>query len=402
MKKATIASICLASYLSTPLAVAAQSGSSFNATLDGARSGATTSSAYPQKSGDGFAHQLEKYRTTSFLSPNEHRYLEGHVEKSEPNPFIEGQVETVPAETKIDLVFPKGITLNSEVSQKGDEIVVRIAQDVTSGGKVVLPGKWFMRGHVTEAMNQKRLGRDGYVSVQFDKLVSPGGEYEVPFDAGFTTKDSTLKAVTKVVATDAAYTGIGAGAGALLGLQVSGIPATVAMQGYNIAAFAAAGAIWGFIASLKRKGKIRNVYEGDNIAFKTLSPMRLPAFDPTRVPSAAAPVKPVEGLNMSVGKVYFQKPPWEDKSASFLITDVTVTNNSNTKFYFSDLIVEDNRGQRYDQHVGKQRKAAENLIAPGATSTSKVVFLAGSRKLKYSLIFLNRGKTKELGRVALN
>jgi hypothetical protein len=401
MKKATIASFCLASYLSTPLAVAAQNSSSFNATLDGARSGTATAGAYPAKSSGGFADALEKYRTTSFLSASEHRYLEGHVEKSEPNPFIEGKVETVPAETKIDMVFPKGVTLNSELSQKGDEVVVRIAQDVTSGGKVVLPGKWFMRGHVTEAMNQKRLGRDGYVSVQFDKLVSPGGEYEVPFEAGFTTKDSTLKAVTKVVATDAAYTGVGAGAGALLGLQVSGIPATVAMNGYNIAAFAAAGAIWGLIASLKRKGKIRNVYEGDSIGFKTIGPMRLPAFDPTRIPSAAV-VKPLAGLQMTASKVQWQTPPWGDKSASFLITNVEVTNNSDTNFYFSDLIVESSQGQRYAEHIGKQRKVAENLVPPGKSGVSKVVFLAGSRKLKYSLIFLSRGKTKELSRVVLN
>ncbi|MBZ0187326.1 MAG: hypothetical protein K8F91_13850, partial [Candidatus Obscuribacterales bacterium] len=140
-------------------------------------------------------------------SPARDSLLKGTISTfSGRTPLLSGSVQVVPVDTKIELVIPDGVYINSEVSQKGDEIMVRIGKDVLGeGGKVVLPGGWYARGLITQAACQRRLGRDGYLDIKFDKLVSPDGEYEVDFDAQFSTKDSKLKSVAKVVAIDSGY-----------------------------------------------------------------------------------------------------------------------------------------------------------------------------------------------------
>lgn len=369
----------------------AKAGSSSNATASAGSTTAPKTNSYTQT--------LGRFREPHM--DNKGKLLQGKIEMSKPSPFIPGKVETIPAETKVDLVVPAGVVLNSEISQKGDEIFVRISQDIKGGGKVLLPAQWYMRGLVTEAVSQKRLGRAGYVEVQFDKLVSPDGEYAVDFNAKLSTRDNKLTALTKIVAKDAAYTAVGAGAGAMLGLQVSGIPATIAMQGYNVAGAAALGATWGLIASLKRKGDIKNVYEGDELKITTSEPIKLPAFDPAQLPSAQA-VKPLEGLEMKVQKYRFQKTPWGDKSAEYLIVDVEVRNKTSQPFYFSDLIAMSDKYQEYRQHISAAAKRKEIQVLPGRSGTGNVVFLAGTKKHKYSLIFLSRRTGKELSRVAIN
>lgn len=358
-----------------------------------------SASSTPAPKTNSYTQTLGRFREPQM--DNKGKLLQGKIEMSKPSPFIPGKVETIPAETKVDLVVPAGVVLNSEISQKGDEIFVRISQDIKGGGKVLLPAQWYMRGLVTEAVSQKRLGRAGYVEVQFDKLVSPDGEYAVDFNAKLSTRDNKLTALTKIVAKDAAYTAVGAGAGAMLGLQVSGIPATIAMQGYNVAGAAALGATWGLIASLKRKGDIKNVYEGDELKITTSEPIKLPAFDPAQLPSAQA-VKPLEGLEMKVQKYRFQKTPWGDKSAEYLIVDVEVRNKTSQPFYFSDLIAMSDKYQEYRQHISAAAKRKETQVLPGRSGTGNVVFLAGSKKHKYSLIFLSRRTGKELSRVAIN
>jgi len=132
------------------------------------------------------------------------RLLKGQVSTfGGRSPLLYGTVQNIPEKTKVELVVPPGINMNSEISQKGDEIQLRIAKDIMDGDKVLIPGGWYVRGLVTEVAPRRRGGRNGYVSVQFDKLVSPDGEHEVDFNANLSTKDNKLTSVLKVVGKDA-------------------------------------------------------------------------------------------------------------------------------------------------------------------------------------------------------
>lgn len=315
------------------------------------------------------------------------------------SPILSGSVQSIPEKTKIDLVVPDGINLNSEVSQKGDEIMVRIASDIKDGDRVIIPGGWYMRGLVTEAVSQKRHNRDGYVEVQFDKLVSPNGDYELDFNSKFSTKDNKLKAVTRIIAKDSAMVGIGAGAGALMAFQFTGIATTISTYGINIGAGAAVGGTIGLIAALKRKGKIRSIYGGDTLKLVTSEPISLPGFDQELLPSAQ-PIAHLEGLDLKVKDFKLEKPPWKDNSARLLFLDLEVQNKTNLNFHMFDVCVISDQGQTYTPTPFGGVK--NTTVAPGKSGEGKVVFTVGSPKRKYSLIFFSRRTGKELTRVAIN
>ncbi len=124
------------------------------------------------------------------------------------SPFLPGVVQTVPKGSTIDIAFSG--TFNSEFTQKGDEIMVQVSHDVPGSSGVGVPGGWYAHGLVTDSAVPKRGGRGGYISIMFDKLVSPDGQYEVPFHAEVSTKDSPVKSVAKLVAVDSGYVGLGA------------------------------------------------------------------------------------------------------------------------------------------------------------------------------------------------
>jgi len=368
--KAAIATISILSILAAPYAVAAQTG-------DGGLGKFTVPSL--SKDMPMLRGQVSTYKGRS--------------------PLIMSSPQEIPEGTKVDLVVPEGIVLNSELSQKGDEVIVRIARDIKDGGRVLLPGNWYIRGLVTESVSQKRGGRNGYVEVQFDKLVSPEGDYELDFNAKFSTKDNKMMSIAKVVTKDAGYVAAGGAAGAFIAFQLSGVPLTVMSQGYNIAGGAAVGGAIGLFAALKRKGKIASIYGGDTLKLVVNEPIKLPGFDPSLLPSAEAP-KRLEGLDLVVKDYKFSKPWWNDRSAKILALDLEVANNTEQSFHFFDLVVVNDHDQRYSPlPMGGVKN---ERVPPGKSGVGKVVFTVGSPKRKYSLIFLSRRTGKELSRVAIN
>ncbi len=180
--------------------------------------------------------------------------LQGSVsETTKASPFLYGSISEIPRGVKLKLSVMGN--LNSQLSKPGDEILARISYDVSSGEKVLLPGGWFIHGRVTEAVSQKRLGRNGYVKVQFDRLLSPDGDIDLPFNAEFSTKDNELKAAAKEVLIDSGYVTIGAIGGSILSVQLTGVPVAIATHGISVGAGAAVGGGLGLIGALKRKGK---------------------------------------------------------------------------------------------------------------------------------------------------
>ncbi len=313
------------------------------------------------------------------------------------SPLLSGEVQQIPQGTKVDLVVPDGMVINSEISQKGDEILVRIGKDIMDGDRVVIPGGWYMRGLVTEAQSQKRLGRNGYVEVQFDKLVSPDGDYQVDFNAKFSTRDNKMASVVKVVGKDMGYVAAGAGAGALLSVQLTGIPTAIATHGYSVAIGAGVGGTIGLIGALKRKGKVSSILSGDELKLVTSEPIMMPGFDKTMLPSAQVP-QHLEGLDLRVKDYKFAKPWWDDKSARILEVSLEVDNNTKQTFHFFDLLVVNEHDQRFSPLPGFKFEK----VSPGKSGAGKVSFTVGSPKRKYFLIFLNRRNGKELSRAAIN
>jgi hypothetical protein len=345
--------------------------------------------AQPTRSGI-FAQSADKY----ILPKNS--YLRGSVSQSpERSPILQGSVQSLPEGTKVDLKLQ--CHLNSELSQKGAEVFAEVSRDVINpdGSKVLVPGKWLAHGFITNVEKEKRNGRSGSVEVQFDKIVSPDGEYEVPFDAKFSTADSKLKACAKVLARDIGYTGMGALAGGLMSFQLMGLPFTISTYGINIGAGAAIGGTIGLTSALVRKGGVKAVYPGDTIQLKIDEPISMPGFNQLNLPSAQ-PKPHIKGLSLRINAFSFRKDVRNsDKSARLLKINLAVDNYSKHALSMRHLKVMSALGKTYDLYFDST--AVDFAVRPQSVKTASLSFLVDSPKEKYDLILLNE-KGEEVAR----
>jgi len=354
----------------------------------------------PPVAGASAAKSAKATAPTDFKTPAAGKILKGAVtEDGKKTPFLPGVVQTIPKSTTVELTMCGN--LNSEISQKGDEVLVQIGRDVPSSRGVGVPGGWYAHGLVTDAASQKRLGRDGYIVVEFDKIVSPDGQFEVPFHATFSTKDKLLKTVAKQVAIDTGYVSYGAVGGALMSLQITGIPMAVASHGYSVVAGAAAGATLGAIGALKRKGNVASVYPGDMMKLITAEPISLPGFDRTQLPSGQVH-KNIENMAITINKVSFSKDPNGDKSSSLLTVDLNIANKTEKACTFFDLAVVSDLNQRYLPSIFGGFQQLQKTVKPNTKQEGVVTFEVEGKKRKYSLVLLDRTKSNELCRVPIN
>lgn len=332
--------------------------------------------------------------------PLDNSLLKGKVTATQ-SPLLQGSVQTIAPGTEVHLNLSGN--LNSELSQKGDEVLARISVDVRDGDKVLLPGGWFVHGYVTDAGSQRRLGRDGHVSVEFDRIISPQGDIELPFGAKFSTKDSQLKSIAKVVAIDSGYVGAGAFAGALLSVQMTGLPVAIGTNGYSVAIGAGVGATIGAVGALKRKGKIAAFYPGDELKLKVTEPITMPGFDPTAIPSAVKP-KELKGLEITIiGKPRFKKDEHSgDAHSRLLVVDLLLDNHAKTPVSFMDLAVVSEHNQRYYPTFGVDFKKWNQRVEPGSIEQATMTFSVDSPKKKYWIVLLDRATKEELNRVPVN
>jgi hypothetical protein len=290
--------------------------------------------------------------------------------------------------------------LNSEVSQKGDEVWVRVGQDVQGSAGVGVPGGWYMHGLVTDSVGQKRLGRNGYLSIDFDSLVSPDGETTLPFHASITTKDGKMMSAARETVIDSAYIGYGALGGAILSLQLTGIGTAIATHGISVGAGAAVGGTLGAFGALKRKGKIASLYPGDDMKIITAEPISLPGFDRSMLPSAK-PIPHLDNMQITVAKAIFTRDHIGDRGAHLLTVDFTMNNKTRRAFKFMDLAVVSDLQQHY-QALPSELPWLRQEVRPDSKRAGHITFAVDSNKRKYWLVLEDRAERSELTRVPLN
>jgi hypothetical protein len=336
----------------------------------------------------------------NFLSGNlDSKILKGNVSKSDDSPFVEGKVQEVPKGTKVELTMMHPI--NSEISQKGDDIWMQVAQDVVGDDGRVMPGTWFMHGLVTEAQGRKRGNRDGYVEVQFDKIVSPDLKYEADFKATLSTKDSTMKTVAKQVFTESRYMAVGGLGGALISLQVTGIPGAVATHFISVGVGAGIGGALGLIGSVKKFGDVASLSSGDHMKLTIVEPLELPVFK-ARTFVSAKPVPKLATMDIKVNGFNFAKNPNGDKRSKRLVIDVTIINHTKNDVSASHLSVVNDYNQQFMPAIDMDKAALAKPIQPYARERILIVYEVDDAKRKYWLSLHDNSRTKELARIPVN
>ncbi|CAN5246709.1 hypothetical protein BH11CYA1_BH11CYA1_05510 [soil metagenome] len=323
----------------------------------------------------------------------------GVVEDSAKSPIIQGVVEALPIGTKVSMISQ--VYLNSELSQTGDAVSFRIAQDIKDGkgNRVVVPGNWFAQGFVTQATKPGRNGVPGRVDVRITKIVSPDGNYELPFECKISSADNKIASVSKLVYRDAKFATIGAVAGAALSVQSTGIGVAVSTHGISVGIGAAAGATFGIMCAAWRKGDIAAISPNDELKLVTSEPIAMPGFNPVNLPSAA-PKKVLEGLRVSVNQHRFEKDDFTgDKSARLLYVTFSVVNNSNHVIDKNMLRVISAKGVQYHLDLRSLRHAFS--VPAKAEKTDTLCFNVDLPKNKYYLVLLDK-KGDEFKRVPIN
>ncbi len=326
--------------------------------------------------------------------------LRGGVSHS-VSPFKEdGSTETIKQGTALNLTVTAN--LNSELNEAGDEFWAEVTSDVSDSGKVLLPGKWKVRGRVSRVEKVKRMGRDGYIEIKFDKLVSPDGKWEIPLDAEASTKESTARTVTKQVATTSGYATVGAVGGSILSVQLTGIPLAVSTYGLSVAVGAAAGATLGVAAALRRKGDILCALPGDEITIRLPESITLPAFNQDVLPSKA-PKPFLDNVNILVKDFKFRPYPFGDKKSRLLTVKFMVENHSKRAYSFSNIALKCSHNHNYvPDCLSEDFKQAHKSVGPNAVQEATLTFQVGNPRLKYWLVLLDQDHSNILSQVAIN
>lgn len=330
--------------------------------------------------------------------------LKGRVSTLPENngsPLLSGSLQMVPKGTSVDLTLQ--CHLNSELSQKGQEVFARISRDVIAadGSKVVLPGKWVAHGFVTRVDRQKHNGRDGFVEVKFDKIISPDGQYEVPFETTFSTKDNELKSVAKVVLRDTKFATIGALAGSIMSVQMTGLPVAISTYGISVGIGGGIGATYGIACAVARKGKICSVYPGDHVKLKISEPLSLPGFNPLALDSARSRTH-LPGLSLIVADYKFEKDPLsKDKNGQVLRVNFIANNRSKQTLSLRNVRVISDFDEIYAPHISAAMMRFKEL-SPGSSQNISLPFSVDSKKQKYWLIMVRDSDGTEQARVEIN
>jgi hypothetical protein len=347
----------------------------------------------------------DDHATVEQLSENHGQkvLLKGQVSEQVSPVATDGSKNEIPIGATVSMTMLASV--NSEVTKPGDDVVAMVSIDLKDkdGKKILLPGQWCVHGMACQVEHQKRLGRDGFVTVHFDKLVSPDGKFQLPIDALATTHESTAKAVSKVVAKDSVYVSKGAAIGAVRSVQITGIPLAVATHGYSVAAGAALGATIGLIAALKRKGKIIDGLPGEELKFHFDKPVVLPAFNAQALPSAVPPAK-LEDLDLLIAGHRFMADPYDDKSSRLLRVTFRMMNNSDREYSFRHLVVVSDHNKMYYPYVLSMDslKQRQETVKANCWGEGTITFGVDSPKHKYWLVLLDRTDRAELMRVPIN
>ena len=315
-----------------------------------------------------------------FARPEEELFT-GKTEKLDKNDVIQMTVSQV---------------LDGTFSLEGDEFFAEITSDVIGDKGVILPKGTIAHGKITESGEAKRLGRNGYLNLSFDKLTTPDGR-EIDIEGKMSTKLHPVKEVGKIVATDIGYTAAGGVIGGLFALQALGPAAAVASHGYTLAGGAAIGGTIGLGMSLVRKGKNVLISPGDEIKVKILSSVDLPVY---REEALKQEELLYPGLDIRIANILYEKDPFGEVNTITL--SLSIKNMSDRTISGMDLALVNDYNSVFNPSIFGDTRLIFSQLKPGDRFAGKVSFSVNSVKGTYWLMVNDRRKNKPLAKISLD
>lgn len=324
--------------------------------------------------------------------------LEGHAEKTDKakdqSELFTGKVENL--ERKDILKMTVSQVIDGSFSQEGDEFFAEVTDDVAGKDGVIIPAGTIAHGKIKQSLGAKRLGRDGSIDLDFDYLMTPDGR-EIPIEGQMSTKMNKAGAAGKIIATDLGYTAVGGVVGGIMALNMLGLEAAIASQGYTVAGGAAIGGMIGLGASLYRKGKNVLIAPGDEIRVRMNTSVPLPVYKETALLQHELPC---DGLEIKINNIAYEKDPFDELNTITL--SLSIRNMSKYTFSSFDLALVNDYNSVFQPSVFGDTTLMFQQIKPGDRVAGKLSFSVDNIKRKFWLTFYDRKNRKPVAKISID
>ena len=314
-------------------------------------------------------------------------------EMEENKNLFTGKVGQIQKGSKLKMTVSK--VIDSSFHMKGDEFFAEVTDDFFTPSGIVIPAGTTAHGIVTEAGDKKRLGRDAYLTIKFDYLITPD-DRKIPVEASMTTKRSTAASAAKIVLEDTAYTAAGGVIGGILALKFFGIGAAVASNGYTVAGGAGVGASIGLIASLVRKGHDVLIQPGDEIKVSVNESIQLPVMSEKALRDDDLQCA---GLGVKILSCTVEKDPFGELNTISLLVDVK--NDTDMSFSTFDMaLVSDYKTVYYASPFGDTEMWFKRMT-PGTEVRGNLSFSVDNPKKRHWLVFYDSRTRQPVAKFSL-
>lgn len=323
--------------------------------------------------------------------------FEGHAEKTdtkEKSELFTGKVENLDRKDVLRMTVSQ--VLDGSFSQEGDEFFAEVTDDVSGKDGIIIPAGTVAHGKIRQSSGSKRLGRDGWLDLDFDYLMTPDGR-EIPIEGKMSTKLHPISATSKIVATDLGYTAVGGVVGGIVALNMLGLEAAIASQGYTVAGGAAIGGTIGLCASLYRKGKDVLIAPGDEIRVKINTSVPLPVYKETALLQHEMQY---EGLKVKINNITYEKDPFGELNTITL--SLSITNMSKLTFSSFDFALVNDYNSVFQPSVFGDNTLMFKQIKPGDRVAGRISFSVDNIKRRFWLTFYDRKNRKPVAKISVD
>ncbi len=318
---------------------------------------------------------------TDVKQPTEEQIFTGEVDKIEQKEVVTMVVSQV---------------LQGGTTFEGDEFFAEVSADVEGNGGILLPVGTLAHGTVRNITDPKRGGRDGWIEVHFDSLITPDGR-EIPINATMTTKNSASKTIAKTIGVDSAYTVTGSVVGGITALNIFGIEGAIASNGYTILGGLAAGAAMGLVMSIVRKGKGVLISRGDEIKVTMLTDLELPVLKKEAFKQQEIFYN---GLDVDIVDVWLVQDPFGERN-TFELT-LEIKNASDQNFTAFDVAVVNDMNRKFYPALFFNDAMPFSKMKSGTKVNGKLYFSVDDPKRKHWLVFYARATRKPLAKISID
>ena len=326
--------------------------------------------------------------------------LQGHAEKTEQyeqqvkQELFTGKVENLERKDIINMTVSQ--VLDSNLNIEGDEFFAEVTDEVKGDKGVIIPKGTIAHGKITQTGDAKRLGRQAWISLDFDYLVTPDGR-EIPIEGKMSTKLHPVAEASKIAMQDVGYTLAGGAVGGFMALNWLGLEAAIASQGYTIAGGAAVGGVIGLGMALIRKGSDVLIAPGDQIRVKINTTVPLPVYKETALMQHEMFYP---GLDIQISDIKHEKDPFGEVNTITLT--VMISNMSDKTFSGLDMALVNDYNSVFRPSIFGDTKLMFKQIRPGDKFAGRVSFAVDNINRNFWLTFYDRRKGTALTKISID